>query len=344
MARPKPPTRTLPDWAKPLPFIAFFAVIVGVIHWSGQSDRAASRDDQQAQRQAFAGMRLPQAIERCRELMGPRRESQRPVAVAWQPGRLDWYELRHVDRRVMSPFSCDGAQVWQGNGVRRVWSDRLPQIEGEEEPQTDLFQQLGRESSEGLQALEAALDPQPDADPPWVQRRWVSGAARPSHPQADSVPRLFAVQPPGLPAAPLLQPLPTINWLKNPQAAFELLARHVPANARVVELEMTDRQLSVAIAGPLPDATGRETSPFGEKAFDEFGTPRTPFWYPYAGGAGLCASGRPLAEVQDAFWVEWPKDASRVRGARFACGRSGRRSHGDELDGKWLVFQERRRR
>lgn len=83
MARRKPPTRTLPDWAKPLPFIAVFAVIAGVMYGSSRSDWAAVRDEQQAQRQAFAGMRLPQAIERCRELMGPRRESQRPVAVAW---------------------------------------------------------------------------------------------------------------------------------------------------------------------------------------------------------------------------------------------------------------------
>ncbi|MEN9626948.1 MAG: hypothetical protein RJA10_174 [Pseudomonadota bacterium] len=102
-------------------------------------------------------MRLPQAIERCRELMGHRRENQRPVALAWQPGRLDWYELRDFDRRVMRLFSCDGAQAWAGHGVQRVRADRLPLTEGRDEVWTDLFEGLRRAPVEGVRALEAAL-------------------------------------------------------------------------------------------------------------------------------------------------------------------------------------------
>lgn len=341
MARREPPRRTLPRWARPLPAVAVFAVIVGVAQCSVQSDVESTGRTEQAQREAFMAMRLPQAIARCRELLGPRREAK-PVAAAWQPGRLDWYELRDFDRRVMRLVSCDGAQVSEGAGVPRVWADRLPPVEDSDEAQAALFQRLEREPDDGVQALEVALDPQPGDDPPWVQRRWVSGSAQPDDPRMDELPRLFAAQPPGLPSAPLLSPLPTIAWAKSPQAAFEQLARHVPPDARVVRVEIGMRRLDVAIAGPLPGDEAGRASPYGELSFDEFGAPSAPSWRATDSVHGGCAWGRPLPGVRDAFWAEWPRDPKRVVGARFGCGRTV--VQGIELDGKWQIHLQARRR
>lgn len=322
-------------------WVVMLAVVVtvgGGLFWSEQRRVDAIVATEQALREQFAQMSLPQAVARCRELWRLQQADPQPVALAWQPGLLDVYVLAGVDERSMRHLSCDGAELRQGPRVPRVAQDRLPAPDGPAVEGPNLLERAAGTNVEGLQALELALDPKPGSPDAVIERRWQGGAAQGGHPLSAMLPRLFSAPPAGLPQAPLLQPLVQYDWLKDPRAAFSLLGDHVPPDSRVVLLEMGATRLTVMVTGRFEQDGGRPPAAFGEADFDEHGVRHTSFWYPREQPTWGCSVGRPLAEVREAFLAQWAQARPDTYYARFGCGE------GVEPGGAWRFTAPRRRR
>lgn len=325
-------------WAWRAVGVAAMLAVVGGLWWSEQRRVDAIVGTEQALREQFTHLGLPEAVARCRELWSRLQSDPRPVALAWQPGLLDVYLLAGVDERSMRHVACDGVEIRQGLRVPRPLLDRLPGREAAAAPLPNLLEVAAQPRAPGLQAIELALDPHPSAAVGVLQRGWRDGQPQPSHALAADLPRLFSVQPPGLPAAPLLQPLVAHDWLKDPQAAFSVLADHVPPDSRVVLLELGSQRMTVTVTGRFEQDGGRPPAGYGEADFDEHGVRSIGWWYPREQPTWGCAVGRPLAEVREAFLAQRSQARPDSYHARYGCGE------GIEPGGAWQFMAPRRRR
>ncbi|MCA0244892.1 MAG: hypothetical protein LCI02_29165 [Proteobacteria bacterium] len=299
---------------------------------------------------------LAPAVQRCHALWLAGHWDQAPLALAWQPGRLDWYVEEGVDRDSMRHFHCDGVSMQRGARYRRVLAERLPPPS--DEPRLllrdlNLFTHYAQAAADdGLLALEAAQDPQDPTRRPPIERRWTAAGARPSGPAAADFALLLQT---GLPAAvaaaaattasaastlqppPPLQPLQPRDWLRRPQEAFALLGDHVPPASNVAAIDLRESAITLTIVGPIPNFDGKPPAPYGDASFDEYGVRDTSWWYPRDDGTQRCTVGRPLDEVR-ALYLQQPAAADpAVWAASYGC--DGR---GDER-GRWTLRLPRRR-
>lgn len=333
-----------PELAVPA-FVLLLVAAIGWLWFDRQQERAAVEAHEEAQAEAFARLPLAQAVAHCRALWRQNHYDQAPLALAWQPGQLDWYVLKGIDTRSMQHFHCDGVRVERGARVPRVLLDRVPASDaaGSSADELNLFDHYASAAAAllpSLQALEAAVDPQQPAARTPLERQWVGGVPQFSHSTVAALPRLFAEPPPQLPPAPGPQPLPVHDWLKDPQAAFSLLGDHVPSDAQVARLDIGSDRLTVVILGSFPQDGGRGPAPFGEATFDEYGVRDTGWWYPRDHPSSGCALGRPLAEVRAAYLQHPQRDNPELLYATYGCGAR----QGIEPGGEWTLRLPQRRR
>jgi hypothetical protein len=168
-------------------------------------------------------------------------------------------------------------------------------------------------------------------------RRWrraASGAVAASDPaDAPRFPLLVAV--PAFrtaPSPPLasLEVVPRFDWAAQPDAAFGVIARGLPAGAAVSEITLDVGKIEVQIAHPTKAFDDRPPAPFGDMEWDEYGVADRDWWYPRESPGFGCAAGRPLAELHAAFAVKWAQYGSApLQRAWYSCstaysnGRAG---------------------
>lgn len=279
----------------------------------------------------LATMTLPQAMAHCHTLWLGRHWDQAPLALAWQPERLDWYVRDGDDEASMRHFSCDGAAVTEGRRFRRVLHERVP-VTAEEAASANTrnllrdINLLRRYAAEpappDIVALEAVVDPADPAAGPVFERRWpAAGAAPVTSAGAPPFGLLWPQAPAGLATAGLeaLQPLQPINWLQQPDAVFVLLADHVPAGHGIAAMSFDDKQISVYISGPVKGFEGRGPSPYGSASFDEYGIRDGNWWYPRDSATDPCSQGRSVAEVKALYRQATHHGRPDVYSAAFGC-------------------------
>lgn len=311
--------------------------------------RPAADDDQQpaaAAPSAPPPLPLAQTVQRCHALWLAGHWDQAPLALAWQPGRLDWYVEDGVDRETMRHFHCDGLAVQRGARHARILAERLPPAS--DEPRSllgdlNLFKHYAQAAADpALLALEAAQDPQDPTRPQPIERRWTAAGAQTGGPAPADFALLLQPEPPGAAAAaasapPRLLPLPPRNWLRRPQEAFALLGDHVPPEARVAAIDLRENAITLTILGRIPNFDGKPPAPYGDASFDEYGVRDANWWYPRDDGTRRCSVGRPLAEVR-ALYLQHPSAADpAVWSAAYGCDERS-----DGL-GRWTLRVPRRR-
>ncbi|MFT3819201.1 MAG: hypothetical protein QM750_16425 [Rubrivivax sp.] len=297
---------------------------------------------------AAAPLPLAQAVQRCHALWLAGHWDQAPLALAWQPGRLDWYVQDGVDLDSMRHFHCDGQTMARGARYRRILAERLPPAA--DEPRSvlrdlNLFKHYAQPASDAsaLLALEAAQDPQDPTRPQPIERRWTAAGPQTSGP----APADFALLlQPGLPAAaaaaaapapPPLSRLEPRNWLRRPQEAFALLGDHVPPEARVAAIDLCEDSITLTILGRIPNFDGKPPAPYGDASFDEYGVRDASWWYPRDDGTRRCTVGRPLDEVRALYLQHSAAADPAVWSAEYGCDE---RSDGQ---GRWTLRLPRRR-
>jgi hypothetical protein len=326
--------------------IVALLVAAGLALWPQPADDDDDAPPATAAPAAAPPLPLAQAVQRCHALWLAGHWDQAPLALAWQPGRLDWYVQDGVDLDSMRHFHCDGQTMTRGARYRRILAERLPPAS--DEPRSLLrdlnlfkhYAQAANDNSE-LLALEAAQDPQDPTQPQPIERRWTAAGPQTSGPAPADFASLLQ---PGLPAAaaaasapPPLARLEPRNWLRRPQEAFALLGDHVPPEARVAAIDLREGSITLTILGRIPNFDGKPPAPYGDASFDEYGVRDASWWYPRDDGTRRCTAGRPLDEVR-ALYLQHPSAADpAVWSAEYGCDE-----HSDGL-GRWTLRLPRRR-
>lgn len=294
--------------------------------WEQQADRQQVDDHAQAEVSRFRQMPLPQAVAHCHALWLRNHWDQAPLALAWQPGRLDWYVLEGTDGASMRHFSCTGSDFERGARYERVLRERDPPPQSEARNllrDLNLFAHYAQSPPDtGTVALEAAQDPQDPQGPAPIERRWsLDGHAVSAGPAAADFALLFSQRPP-VPAStpyPALKRLTPTDWLKQPEAVFALLGDHVPPEARVARLSIGSDRIDLTIRASVPNLDGKPPARFGDATFDEYGVRDADWWYPRDDPSQACAVGHTLAEVRALYFQHRHVGHADLLAARYGC-------------------------
>ncbi|MEO8385761.1 MAG: hypothetical protein ABI583_11000, partial [Betaproteobacteria bacterium] len=248
-------------------YLVVALVITGFAYWLTEQDQER-RDRLALQEQQahidLTRMTMPQAVARCRNIWKAWHYDQPPLAVAWQPQRVDWYVLEGVDMGSMRHFGCDGNMVSTGARYERVLGEHVP--EGDETRNVlndrNLFDYLGAMADPRLVGIEVTEHP---ATRQLVERRWSKpGNAATAKTEtsgvlfvgrnAKDIPILFHIPPAALVTAQFAtlkaQPNAT-NWLLQPERVFALLGTQLPRGARIAEIDFDEKTVKVTIVGPI---------------------------------------------------------------------------------------------
>lgn len=314
--------------------------------WEQQTGRQQVEDSVQSEVNRFHQMPLPQAVAHCHSLWLLNHWDQAPLALAWQPGRLDWYVLDGTDSATMRHFSCTGAGVERGARHVRVLRERDPTPTGEPRNvlrDLNLFAHYAQAPAiASTVALEAAQDPQDPQGPTPIERRWsADGSSVAAGPAPADFAQLFS-QRPATPASspfPALKRLTPNDWLKQPEAVFALLGDHVPPDARVARLHIASDRIDLTIRASVPNLDGKPPARFGDATFDEYGVRDADWWYPRDDPSHACLVGHTLAEVRALYLQHRNAGQPDLLAARYAC--TGQTSA--PTLGNWTLTLPRRR-
>ena len=315
--------------------------------WDQRAERQQVDDHAQTEVSRFRQLPLALAVAHCHALWLQNHWDQAPLALAWQPGRLDWYVLDGTDMASMRHFSCTGAGFERGARFGRVLRERDPAPGGQSRNllrDLNLFAFYAQGPADPTTvALEAAQDPLDPQGPAPIERRWsADGTGTTSGAAAADFPQLFSQRPP----APATIPFPALtrltpnDWLKQPEAVFVLLGDHVPPDARVAHLAISSDRIDLTIRAQVPNLDGKPPAPFGDATFDEYGVRDADWWYPREDPSRACAVGHTLAEVRDLYLQHPSARRPDLLSARYSCNGKA----ASPTFGSWSLSLPRRRR
>ncbi len=272
---------------------------------------AARTAEMAARAMVFARGEFEPVFELCREgWLTELAVHVMPAALGWSRTSLDGYVSEGLDARSWRWLRCTA------QGVERPWLDALPPEASAEvddaaaETWRLALERLSHVTLRGGElAVELLQDP---ATGEVVWRRWrgVEAGLEPlvEPPHSRAFPSLIATPgfaPTSGKAPPPLPRLEPKRWPEHPMAAFAVVERALPADARIAEFALRESAIEVTAEGPTPNFDGDPPAPFGRLDFDEYGFPKSTLWYPYMEPGFGCSQGSSLAEVQAAFETAW---------------------------------------
>jgi hypothetical protein len=342
-------------WRAQLPGLAAVIVFGAAIAAMVRHDRAEGerfRRDEAARvasrRAVFARGHLDETLSLCRS--GWRDElgfHHEPVALSWTRQSVDGYFYAGADGGSLLQVRCDAQGVSRGPRVVHPLHDLLPaeapaEARGEDDDRR-WFKALGDlppAFDEDELALELLRHP---VTGQVLSRRWrggPEGAVAAADPADAPVFPLLAAAPgfPPPPRLPALEPLKRYDWLAQAGAAFDLVAREIPAGALVSEITLEPDSIDVQVAHPTPAFEGRPPQPFGDKEWDEYGIAELSWWYPREIPGFGCATGQPIAAVRAAFDAARTRHGeARLARAWYSCSTAYSNGH----DGVWHLVPAR---
>lgn len=285
-------------------------------------------------------MDMAQAVAHCHALWLAQHWDQAPLALAWQPQRVDWYVLSGTDTRSMLHYSCTGQGIEPGARYPRVLADRVPASDGE--PRTvihdrNLFLHYAARPGSFGPAMEAAQDPQDPVNGRLIERRWhadgsVDGQVPDGTTLAD-LPLLLSQPAPGLAVQglPRLTALNAYHWLQEPAAMFSLLGDHLAPEQRIAAIDVRPDVVTLSIVGPVKNFDNKAPAPFGDATFDAYGVRDADWWYPRDAATQGCSTGYTLAEVKALYDQAAKRIPKGFWNAAFGCPQ------GPTSAGQWLL-------
>jgi hypothetical protein len=327
------------------------AILAGLAALLVHRDRA-ERERWRAEEEARVGSRrarlargcLGETLALCREgWTGQLGLHHQPVALAWSRRGIDAYFHQGTDAASLRHVRCSAEGVSLGPRVAHPLHASLP-AEAPARPE-------GRDEEAWARALDAAsLGSLAEGElAVEMLRHPVTGAALARRWHAGPEGAFAVLDPPGSPSFALLlgspdfrpvspaspgrlEPQPRRHWLREPDAAFSLLARELPAGASVAELTLEDDRIGVSIAWPTPAFDGKPPAPYGDKTFDEYGVADVSWWYPREAPGFGCPRGEPLGRVHSAFAAARARLAGQALSrAWYSCSPSFSNGH----EGTW---------
>lgn len=307
-------------------------VIIALMLWAqAQNERNAARyyaEEQaklQAAAKAFVELPPAQALAMCREQWHRQlswSNYYQPQAIAWSRFGVDAYYLQGTDASSLRHLRCEpDGTVRRGlryvrPGMANLQAERSSEaVDTSNWVERELMMQVPEAD---LVALEIMLLP----DQRVATRRW-RGAEQlqaTSTPADAAFPTLLQQPAPSVPGE-LLTPLPkpaANGWLRAPQAAFEVLKKSLPADARILKLRLADERIDITIAGPIPAFDNDPPAPSGDMEYDEYGIADRSWWYPREIFPGECRSGQSLEAVTRGFISQWQEGAAYLS-LNFDC-------------------------
>lgn len=295
---------------------------------------ATDLNAEQAKEIFATSLSLTQVLQRCSELwdqISPR-VYQRPIALAWQRNALDAFVLQGVDVYTVRHVRCDELGVRWGARFGRPLNVPLPAESAVRPGNIDALAVPNLELREPLIAVELLQDPETGQT---FQRTW-SGPELHAQMQPENAWPFPLLMQPALGSNTAFAPLgemPALRWNENPRLAFELLARELPANAKIVELTLSKNKIDVSISGPIPGFGNRGPQPFGDKSFDEYGVAESSYWYPREIPGFGCPQGLSLDEIIARFKAAGGVDGPSYFRAWFSCSPT----YSDGKNGRWSL-------
>ncbi len=323
-------------WLRYAPYgtLVLFVAALGVWRSQVESQEQAKQQARHEQEKQQAGMDMQrmtmgQTIAHCLTLMSAYAQHQLPVALAWSPGRLDWYVLSGVDNRSMRHQSCTREGI--RGGLRYPRAAISPALNAVD---LNLFAYYASFADEGILAIEVAVDPATQAR---VERRWSQTGSYVASPAGNALPLLLHQPPPSLavknvPANPPLAG--ATHWLKQPTEVLAVLERHLPAHTRISEIDVREGRIKLTIIGPVKNFDNKPPARFGDASFDEYGIRDTDWWYPR--DSGSCSPGYSLNEVSALLAKASNLNDPQVWNAWFGCNQG--------KSGNWVLRVPKRRR
>lgn len=319
-------------------------LFLGFMYWQEQRRRNPLEQDQlppqanelyaeQAKAIFTANISLANVLQRCSQLWNQLNPSvyQRPIALAWQHQALDAYVLQGVDIYTVRHVRCDAQGVRWGARFSRPLYAPLPAESALRPGDTDALRVPNLELREPIIAVELLQDPQTGQT---FQRTWSGPELHSETQPADVWPFPLLMQP--ALAATAFAPLgefPAQHWNQNPRLAFELLARELPAETKIVELTLSESKIDVSIMGPIPGFDNRGPQPFGDKTFDEYGVAESSYWYPREIPGFGCQQGQSLEEIIARFKAAGGVDGPSYFRAWYSCSPA----YSDGKNGRWSI-------
>ncbi len=256
-----------------------------------------------------------------------------PSALAWTRRSLDGYFLDGNDVRSWRQLRCDADGVRRGPRVAHPLltplAEATPEAGSESAAADEEAWQLAlRQLStapRGAQehGVEVARHPLTGAV---LVRRWrgVEGGAVAALEPAGASPFPLLIAEPEFPMAPgaappPLRPLARYDWLAQPDAAFDLVERSLPAGARIVELTLSADEIDLSVESPTPAFDGDPPAPYGDMELDEYGIADSSWWYPRTDPGFGCRTGAPLAAVRAAYARARRRTPGTIYRAWYSC-------------------------
>lgn len=267
---------------------------------------------------------------------------QIPIAMAWRRDSLDAYFYAGTDATSVRHVRCDASGVSLGERYRRPLLERTTPEALNDHPSQPLALPKLLENSQGgaltedstwhasWHAIETLHDPKTDEV---ITRLWFGNELNFQTSPASAPEFPLLMQPTVNAALPSLVKLVATRWNEQPSQAFNLLARELPADAKIVELTLSADKIDVQIAGPIPAFDGDPPAPFGEKNFDAYGIADMSFWYPREIAGFGCTQGKTLAEVVEGFRAARGRDGVNYYRAWYSCSTA----YGDGKNGQWSL-------
>lgn len=269
---------------------------------------------------------------------------QTPMALAWRRDSLDAYVFAGTDTTSVRHVRCDASGVQLGERYERPLLDRTPaEAVSDDQVRRPPWPNLpGDPRAETLStdshwhpswhAVEAMHDPRTGDV---LTRLWF-GTELQSRTSATAGPDFpLLMQPSITSAVPALIKRVATRWNEQPTRAFALLARELPAGAKIVELTLKAEEIEVQIEGPIPGFDQDPPAPFGDKSFDGYGIAEASFWYPREIAGFGCVRGEPLSVIVERFRQAGGKDGANYHHAWYSCSSA----YGDGRTGTWRLAQ-----
>lgn len=329
-------------WPFQLAYLIVIAAIIGTLIYQDHQDRknqvANRRAEEHAVRAVMGEIFAPDAglqavYASCASLgeqLNPR-FYQTPQALAWHRNGLDIYVFSGIDTTSLVHLRCDLQGLRWGGRFERPLRALIP-AETVDEPGLSNLQIQDLKLDKNVVAIELLLHP---ATGETITRTWsgpeLSAKANPE--STPDFPLLMRQGSGAFSAIHALKELPLKRWNRQASAAFELLSRELPKDAKLVELSLAENALTVYIEGPIPGFDGSAPKPFGEKNFDAYGIADASYWYPREIPGFGCKQGRPLREIVELFKAAGGTDGRDYHQAWYSCSSA----YSDGINGQWRL-------
>jgi hypothetical protein len=297
-------------------FVAFFVWFNARITADQQTQYLADQARYQAEAHAYYLSLTPlEAFEYCRDRWNAEQSWSHyyiPQAVAYSRAAVDAYYFQGVDTLSLRHFRCTAeGETYRGFRYQRFGMEHLPAEVGIEPQAQDHSIDWTRDALGKLEVSADFFAAEFYMAPDWVllTRTWRGAETLQSHstPEARDFPILLALandsiekllqDPTRLNQASALLPLNATNWSQQPQAAFALLRRELPVDAKILTLRLSADEIDITIAGPIKGFDNDPPSPSGDMEYDEYGIADRSWWYPRPLFENDCKVGQSLQNV-----------------------------------------------